>query len=212
MVADLITNRIRVHMGDHFVTWVGGSRFCPVDAKGEKDAEKVKTILKPVYDLSIGGPIEDVGFKVDYSDDKNTDFNHFMMFYMGRVKRLPIKMPDWARGMLAMEDAVVGNANINENSVVTYTSDECFRSYTFHRLPLSGLDANGGDTKGDSHSRARGISGSDLVNGEYVFKVIEDNWTNDVDGDSTAAGGGSSSPGTSQAMGDIPRHLGYFAE
>ena len=165
ILGDLAMNRIRVHMGDHFVTWVGGSRFCPVkpSSKDDKDVDKVQALLKPLYDLSIGGAVDEVGFKVDTPSDQrssrwnHTDLNHFMRLYMGRVKRLPLKMPDWARGMFGMQDAVTGTANMDEYETITYTSDECFRAYSFHRLLLTGIDTED-DGRSDTYSRARSIS------------------------------------------------------
>ena len=215
ILGDLVVNRIRIHMGDHFVTWVAGSRFCPVDESGDKDSEKVRALLKPLYDLSIGGSPDDVGFKVDYYEGdttsaSNTRLNHFMGFYMGRIKRLSLKIPNWATGMFAMQEVMTSSADANRYSTINYQSDECFRSYSFHRLPLTGIDKNEASSSRDGYSRSRDVSSDELVHDGYISRVVSDYWISDPGyGNGTAS---ENAPAVSKKLGTIPRILGYFGE
>ena len=216
ILGDLAVNRIRVHIGDHFVTWVGGSRFCPVDGNGNKDKNKVQAILKPLYDLSIGGAVNGVGFKVDSSDDRASAGNHanlnsFMKFHMGKVKRLPLKMPGWARGMFTMNDAMEGKDGSGEYEDMVFNRDRGFSSYVFHRCALSGIDKYAPSAEKDGYSRSRGISADRLVHGDYVSSVVGDFWISDP-GYGDGGGVGNSQSGSAQSMGEVPRYLGYFGE
>lgn len=186
IVGDLTMNNVRRHMGDHFVTWVGGSRFCPVDENGYRTSEKVQSILKPLYDLSIGGAVDGVGFKVDCEDKASGDdeLNYFMRFYMGRVRKLPVAMPDWARGMLSMEESLSGKDVVDEYATVTLEQKNYFRSYSFHRLALSGID--GGDPVVDQNSRSRLVPASSLVQSGYLGNVIAEGWASELDDDGRA--------------------------
>lgn len=193
IVGDLAMNRIRVHIGDHFVTWVAGC--------GVTDNEKVKRWLKPMYDLSIGGNIDSAGFKVDKANDKDSKrLNQFMALYMGHVKRLPLKMPDWARGMFGMEEAVFGSSPNDEYANVTFESEH-FRSFSFHRLPHVKVDP-----KFNRDFNRTAISATNLVQRGYLDNVYRDTWPYEPFADVKL-------PELSPLQhGAVERSLGYFGE
>ena len=211
IVGDLAMNKIRFHIGEHFVTWVGASRYCPVVANGgARDPDQIKAWVKPMYDLSIGGAIDNAGFRVDTPKEDVSQYfhNHFMQFYMGRIKKLPVKMPDWARGMLSMGDVMQGNAINDEYATISFERGESFHSYSFHRLPLAGID-----TKAyDSYSRSKDIPASQVVGDEILSHVVgADAWINNLDDDK----GGAPNPTVKIAVKneeDVLRFLGAFAE
>lgn len=187
IVGDLVTNSARMHMGDFFVTWVGGGRFCPVDANGDEDAKEVKALLKPLYDLSLNGAVDGVGFKVDYekgAEQSDQELNCFMRFYMGKVKELPISMPGYISGMFSMEDAMHGKDGADEYATVTFkrTEKDDFRSFSFHRQKLFGIDDDlpGGVRSPESNSRGRGIRASEMVQAGYLGNVIAEGWASDI--------------------------------
>ena len=193
IVGDLAMNRIRVHIGDHFVTWVAGS--------GVTDDKKVKRWLKPMYDVSIGGNIDDAGFKVDRDTDKEgRRLNQFMALFMGHVKRLPLKMPDWARGMFGMEEAVFGSSSNDEYANVTFESEH-FRSFSFHRLPHVKVD-----TEFNRDFNRKTVSAADLVQRGYLDNVYRDTWPYEPFADVARP------ELVSSQHGAVSRTLGYFGE
>lgn len=210
IVGDLAMNKVRFHIGEHFVTWIGASRHCPVSG-ARRDPEQIKAWVKPMYDLSIGGAIDNAGFRVDTPEEDTVSqyfHNHFMQFYMGRIKQLPVKMPDWARAMLSIGDVMQGNAINDEYATVSFESVESFHSYSFHRLPLAGID-----TKAyDSYSRSKDIPASQVVGDEILSNVVgADAWVNNLDEDR----GGAPNPTVKISVkneGDVLRFLGSFAQ
>lgn len=222
MVGDLVTNRVRFHIGEHFVTWVGASRFCPVVKdganKGDKDPEQVKALIKPMYDLSIGGAVDDAGFRVDTPEEMSSQgqiyHNNFMQFYMGRIKSIPIAMPEWARGMYQMENAMQGSSDMDEYSSVVYErKGEDFHSYSFHRLLLPGIDDDNFNAI-DNYSRSKAVSAGQLAADEdnILSNVIGgDKWVNELGEEN----GGQPNPVLKfhrHDSEDVHRFLGLFAQ
>lgn len=174
MVGDLVLNRIRMHIGDHFVTWVGGSRFCPVDDNGERSAEIVGKRLRPIFADAIGGAI--VEYQVDVTvpgKDDSRRLNSFMALYFGGIVDIPVKVPDWVRGMMSLLNDGVDEYGRSVSYDANYP-----RSFVFHRLPLAGIDENSSGGAGDGFCRSReSLSASTVAYGGYVDNVARaDPW------------------------------------
>lgn len=219
ILGDLAVNKFRMHVGDHFVTWMGGSRFAPAgkNAAGQLvvDGGKVGAYMKPMFANAIGGAIAD--FKVGFDpDDDSHHLNSFMALYFGAVTNLPVKLPAWVRGMANMSYYMTGEEPDGDvlKSVVTY---DCafYRSFCFHRLPISGID-DVDDSNAvanfplDPFSRSRiHMSANDLVVRGFVRNVVSEPWVN-MDDDKTAnVGDGTLSSSHTLKRG---RYLGLFAE
>lgn len=213
MVGDLVVNRVRFHIGEHFVTWVGASRHRPPGKTKEEQANKIKALVKPMYDLSIAGAIDNAGFRIDTPNPSTEQIFHnsFMQFYMGRINQLPINMPEWARGMLEMENAMQGNANMDEYSTVNFkTKEVVFHSFSFHRRELSGID----NDIFDNYSRSKDVSAGQLATDEdnILSNVITgERWVNEL----SEENGGEPNPKLSFERRDsdeVLRYLGPFAQ
>ena len=206
IVADLMQNRIRTHIGDIFTTWVGGSRFCPVQ-DGVRDAECVRQLMVPMFSRSIGGPIPD--FEVDRSKDDGNNVNQFMALNMGGILKLPVKMPDWARGMFLMQESENGDpsADFSKLATITYESrnsedGNIYRSFSFHRLGENEVAA--------SYDRSRAVSAEDVIIRGYLDNVLADTWVCNLDLESTV-GKPTATISAKQGI-EKKRNLGMFGE
>lgn len=203
MVADLAVNKIRMHIGDELVTWLGASRFCPQDGAGKRDPSKVADSLKPIFERSIGGAI--IGFKVSSTRDA-LQLNDFMSCYSGGIVKLPVRIPEWVRGMMSMADMMSGKADSewrNRSEVEMDCDYERIR--VFHRHALSGIDLP--SDLDDPVSRDRNISARDMIVRGYLVNVIDGSWIHLAEGND----------GTGMSLTDgqdIPagRLLGQFGE
>lgn len=211
MVGGLGLNRIRMHVGDHLVTWVGGSRFCPTESgsqsgDAEKSWKKVKELTSQLFECPIGGmSTDDEGFEVKRPDDEPTRVNDFMGLYFGGITRLPVNVPSWVRGMMGMQGAMTRDGN-SEWFLMETAEYDCGhdRAYSFHRMGLDFDSKNGGS---DSLPyRSKFIRASDVVSRGYLESVLNENWI-----------GSSSSQRTTVTIGaaqEFPkgRMLGRFGE
>ena len=180
MVGGLMLNRIRMHVGDHLVTWVGGSRFCPVDSdsldEDNRSAEKVKELTAQLFGIPVGGmTLDDEGFVVKRPDDDLSRVNDFMALYFGGITRLPVNIPAWIRGMMGMQGAMTTDGN-SEWFLMDTAEYECgyARSYSFHRMFLD-LDSKDG-SGGDSSYRSKSISAADVATRGYLEGVLNETW------------------------------------
>lgn len=199
-VADLVVSRIRLHISDHFVTWVGGSRFCPLDEDGLRDGALVQSQLKALYDESIGGPLQENFFKVDSDRDDGTKINAFMGLYKGGVRILQVNVPSWVRGMMASQDAVMNTGNDPILGSAIGFSCDYERSFCFNRFGLASTPAFNRDRNA--------ISAQDVATRGYLNNVVSDSWISQVED-------GPVSPSmTITATQELPsgRKLGGFAE
>lgn len=196
MVADLMVNKMRMHFGDHLVTWVAGSRFCPSQGpNGEDAATFVNGLVKTMFERSIGGAPGD-DFHVDREIGSGMKVNSFMALDMGCIDSLPIKMPSWARGMFAMQEVMTGD-KVSELAAQNEFRYKCdfFRSFSFHRLALSGIDAGGGAV--DGYSRAKNIPiAYTLVSGN-LDQILSDRWIGSEEEGGGVTSGGSGANGFS---------------
>lgn len=199
-VADVAVSRIRLHISDHFVTWVGGSRLCPLDEDGRRDGALVQSQLKSLYDESIGGPLQEDYFKVDSERDDGTKINAFMGLYKGGVRVLRINVPSWARGMLASQDVVMNTGDAPMLGSTIAFSCDYERSFCFNRFGLATSPAFNRDRNA--------IPAQDLATRGYLNNVVSDRWISQVDE------GDGSPPMTISAAQELPngRKLGGFAE
>ncbi len=181
MVGGLLLNRIRMHVGDHLVTWVGGSRFCPTDSDsrtGEKvrSSEKVKELTAQLFGVPIGGmSMDDDGFEVKLTDDDKEKVNDFMGLYFGGITRLPVNVPAWVRGMMGMHGTMTDGGD-SEWFLMETAEYECGfdRSYSFHRLFMD-LDSKDGSS-GDVSYRSKSISAADVAMRGYLESVLGEIW------------------------------------
>ena len=209
IVADLMVNRIRMHIGDHLVTWVGGSRYCPAEGPdGESAADFLSGTVKTLFERSIGGPPGN-DFSVMRETASGVDANAFMALNYGSVNALPVKMPSWARGMFAMQEATTGDAlsEMATQDVVWYDCDY-FRSFSYHRLALTGIDT--GIDPADVYSRARDIPMAHTLLSGNLNDLLDDEWIaleKDDDG-----GTSTTSPGVDESGFPIRRALVQFGE
>lgn len=209
MVGGLMLNRIRMHVGDHLVTWVGGSRFCPTDydsATGEtrRSPEKVKSLTSQLFGVPIGGmSLDDEGFEVKLSDDNLEKVNDFMGLYFGGITRLPVDIPAWIRGMMGMQGAMATDGN-SEWFLMDTAEYGCGyeRAFSFHRMSLD-FDSEKGIS---GNYRSKFISAADVATRGYLESVLNERWI----------GGGSSDakPATITGAQTFPqgRLLGRFGE
>ena len=137
-LGDLMLNRVRMHIGDRYVTWVGGSRFCPTreDKNGRTyaDGKWVGDSLRPVFARSAGGDTA-VDFKVNVPDDDSVDVNSFMALHMGSVTNMTVSLPGWVTGMMSVLSIVSGDDGAdfeNEYSSSQY-SVNYYRTFVFLR-------------------------------------------------------------------------------
>lgn len=169
IVGGLLVNRMRMHMSDHLVTWIGASRLCPgsVDSQtGEKqkDSQIVQSLVNQLFDRAVGGIEPDKeSFVVKWDDSNELRVNGFMGFYYGGITKLPVSVPSWIRGMLGMQGAVTGDGTSEWFNMETAEFD-CgyFRSYSFHRL--------------SSTSRSRETRGIDIASGGVLESVLNEIW------------------------------------
>ena len=174
-------NRIRMHVGDHLVTWVGGSRFCPTDSDSndegiERSSERVKELTAQLFGVPIGGmSLDDEGFEVKRPDDDPTRVNDFMALYFGGITRLPVNIPSWIRGMMGMQGTMTSDGNSEWFLMDTAEYESGYaRSYSFHRMSLD-LDSKG-DNVGDSSYRSKSISAVDVATRGYLESVLTEIW------------------------------------
>lgn len=199
-VADLAVSRIRLHISDHFVTWVGGSRFCPLGEDGLRDGTLVQSQLRTLYDESIGGPLQENFFKVDSDRDDGTKINAFMGLYKGGVRILLVNVPSWVRGMMSSQDVVM---NTGEDPMLGSTvgfSCDYERSFCFNRFGLASTP--------DFNRDRNAVSAQDVATCGYLNNVVSDSWISQV-------GDGTGSPSMSITVAqELPngRKLGGFAE
>lgn len=202
LVADLVVNRIRMQIGDELVTWVAASRFCPQSDNGERDASKVADLLDPLFERSIGGAV--IGFRVNTTNAAR--FNNFLDFCSGGISKLPVKVPEWVRGMMSMLGLMSGSSDSDwlNRSVVEVNCDFP-RAYVFQRRALSGIDRD--PDPDDAASRDRALSASDVVTRGYLEEVLMDDWIHLDDGKEEEAP-------SMRVQQDIPkrRYLGMFGE
>ena len=70
--------------------------------------------------------------------DERGKVNNFMAMYKGGVDQLSVSLPDWARGMLFMQDAVSGQdmTELTTKQSYTYMEDakDNYRCYSFHSI------------------------------------------------------------------------------
>ena len=186
MVGDLILNRARMHIGDHLATWVGASRFCPKNGNG-KDKEAVDLFVQELFDRAIGGIVphgENDGFDTDWfdvrEDHRKSKVNGFMELFYGGIRQLPVKIPNWVRGMVGMHGVMVGEG-ADEVFLMDTADFNCgdWRSYSFHRLPMHGIDDTQDPTGDDEKiSRSKRIAAGDIAiaNRGHVGNVIMETW------------------------------------
>lgn len=201
LVADLAVNKLRKHIGDELVTWVGASRFCPQDNTGQRDSGRVAALLLPLFERSIGGAV--IGFKVN-SKEETLWQNNFMSCYAGGIIKLPIHMPEWVRGMMAVSDLMSGKSNSEwRNQSEIQIACDTSQTTVFQRQALSGIDMD--SDMGDAVSRDRAISACDVVVRGYLDNVVNGEW---IHLDESGAGPALTAPQS------IPkgRLLGVFAE
>ena len=92
-VGELIVNRVRLQIGDFAVTWMGADRF--------SDAQLCTSSMGFLFEEKFDG----LGrYFVNESED-DAKVNRFCALHLGGVD-LDIRMPQWIRGMLFMQDAV----------------------------------------------------------------------------------------------------------
>ncbi len=198
MVGGLMLNRLRMHVGDHLVTWVGGSRFCPMDEDGNPSGEKVEELTLQLFRIPIGGPlVNEQGFDVKKVDEDPAKINDFMALFFGGIKRLPLDVPSWIRGMLGLHGVMMHEGDnewfLMETSEYNAGYD---RSFSFHRLPM-----------GDDSNRSSTVSSADLVTAGYLEAVLQEGWI----GKETTS---TVNETTSDEKQEFPkgRQLGWFAE
>lgn len=199
ILGDLMLNRIRMHIGDRYVTWVGGSRYCPVteDADGKKRADDkwVGESLRPLFARSIGGEAA-VDFKADRKDDDGVQINDFMALYMGGVTNMTVSLPGWATGMMSAVSIFEGDGSTvaaDDYSKPQYDVNY-FRTFVFLR--------------GFAPERLN----KDVDAGEMISRrlanAVNDTWINEKDD----SGGTQMPEDNSGAARNVLRMLGRFAE
>lgn len=179
MIGGLMLNRIRMHVGDHLVTWVGGSRFCPTDSDSsageiERSSEKVKELTAQLFGVPIGGmSLDDEGFEVRLTDDDQEKVNDFMGLYFGGITRLPVNIPAWIRGMMGMQGTMTRDGN-SEWLLMDTAEYGCGyeRSYSFHRMFVD-FDSKGGSS---GNYRSKFISAADVATRGYLESVLNETW------------------------------------
>ena len=191
-VGELTLNRVRMHIGDHTGTWLGATRlmWSPVDSDGE--SLKGNAIAKLLQEKLFFETMELTGrIWVDQVQDAGK-INSFMAMYKGGVDKLSVSLPDWARGMLFMQDAVSDQdmTELMTKQSYTYFSDgnDSFRAFSFHRFaPLYEGDTPWNPGTGIAGDRAD--SAVNLVDG-VLANIIPSKWicnASDDDGVSTEA-------------------------
>ena len=184
LVGDLILNRSRMHMGDHLATWVGASRFCP-RSEGGKDRDAVDGLVQELFGRSVGGVVphgENGGFDTNWfdvlEDNSAGKVNGFMGLFYGGILNLPVKVPDWVRGMIGLHGLTMGKGS-NEIFLMKTADFHCgdYRSYSFHRLPMHGIDDTHIPTGEDEKvSRSKRIAAGDIVLRGQLDNVIRETW------------------------------------
>lgn len=185
MLADLMVNKMRMHFGDHLVTWVAGSRFCPSQGPNDEDAATfVNGLVKTMFERSIGGAPGD-DFHVDREIGSGMKVNSFMAIDMGCIDSLPIKMPSWARGMFAMQDVMISGTlpELATKNEFRYKCD-FFRSFSFHRLPSSEID--------EGYSREKTIPIAQTLISGNIDLILSDHWVGSEEGGNANGSSGGS--------------------
>jgi len=201
ILGELMLERIRMHIGDRYVVWMGGSRFCPtkvVDGKKEVDDEWLGKSLRPLFARSIGGDAA-VDFQVDRGDDDSVQINGFMSLYMGGVTNMTVSLPGWATGMMSATSASGGendNATSAEYSERQYNVNY-FRTYVFLRDEAA-------------ERLSKDVDAAEMISGR-LSDAVSDRWINnskeDEEHESIMP-----SEGESGGVRSVLRMLGRFAE
>lgn len=187
-VGELTLNRLRMHIGDHTGTWLGATRLMaePEDQGAGSTAEedlKGAMIGKLLEERLFLDTMELTGnIYVDRIDERGK-INNFMAMYKGGVDKLSVSLPDWARGMLFMQDAMTGQDTTEFSTKQSYTymenASDNYRCYSFHRFaPLYEGDTpwNPGTGKtGDRADTAVNLVGGVLAN------IIPSKWICNAD-------------------------------
>ena len=182
-IGELTLNRLRMHIGDHTGTWLGATRLMgyPTDSKGNplKGDLIAKLLQEKLFleTMELTGRIKVNQIKEDGSD--STKINRFMAMYAGGIEKLSVSLPDWARGMLFMQDAMTGEdtSDFTTKQSYTYFSDaeNDWRDFSFHRYTHL-YDGDSPRNPGIGKSNDRAGAAVNLVKGEVLGNVIGDGW------------------------------------
>ncbi len=165
---ELGLNRIRLHVGEHTGTWLGGTRFADNDSP-------IGVFLKEHLFKETMELVGEINVDRHKQDGKNA-INNFMAFYKGGVRDLKVSMPDWARGMLFMQQAMGDDDTTDLTTKKTYTyfesAKDVYRSFSFHRF-----------TNGEEGRGWNALPASELVTGGKLGAVVADAWICSDEGD-----------------------------
>ena len=204
LIGDLSLNRIRMHIGDQLATWVGASRFCPVNPGVGKDRDSVDRLVALLFGKEVGaeigadGKLKTDGVRwFDVEAYPVGDGNGFVQSFRGGVTKLPIKVPPWVSGMFNMQDMMTGGGTGARFVDPVFFGGDTYRSYVVHRLPVAGMDDDSEPPDDDCCNRSRKIPARDVVYAGYVGNVVSEGWS--------VIGGGSAPNALGVRKGRTPR-------
>lgn len=169
ILGDAALNRIRLHIGDRCVTWAGGDRRFQ---RFEDCVQQLRDAIEPMFVYSIDA--QNPEFRVAREVGDSSQFNSFCAFYMGAVNELILSIPSWAQGMRDMPEVM---ANDYDSEAVSTTEFDCdyYRSFSFHRLWLRGVD-DAEPNADDAFCRSRLLSANDMVSRGVLENVLAERW------------------------------------
>ena len=159
-VGELGLNRIRLHVGEHTGTWLGGtlrSADSPIGLHLRKD------LFKDTMEL-VGE------IRVDRDEyNRANAVNNFVALFKGGMRDLKVSMPDWARGMLFMQQAMGDGDTTDLTTKKTYAyfegAKDVYRSFSFHRF-----------TNGEEGRGWNALSAEQLVTDGELSTIVADTW------------------------------------
>lgn len=217
IVGDAALARIRIHLADHLVTWLGGDRRFTKFNDSSEALRLAKKAVATVFSRTMSADAPT--FFVDRSKGKHKNVNDFCALYMGMVDSLELPIPNWISGAFDMyrvmsKEEKWWNPNGEEYDLAggkstgfdfrDYEKNENYRAYAFHRLWLDGVDDEQGGR--NSSSRAKSISAGELVMDGHLVKTLNEPWI------STGGNDEEISIGASDKMSAISRMLGEYGE
>ena len=162
-VGEFLLNRVRINIGDNFLTWSVATRL--------KSAEM--PITSYLENWLFSESLEKARLTVDLSSN-SSEVNQFCGLFKGGIDRVEIGIPVWAMGMLTMHKIMVGQMLSEDDTAARFDffdeNESNVRAVCLHRF--NELDAAPG------YSRSKDIPARDLLPQNNLANVISDGWIN----------------------------------
>lgn len=162
-VGEFLLNRIRINVGDNFLTWSVATRLKPAEMP----------ITGYLEDWLFSETLEKARLTVDLSSN-SSEVNQFCGLFMGGIDRVEVGIPAWATGMLTMHKILSGQSLSEDDTAGRFAyfdeAESNIRVVCLHRFNDS--DAAPG------YSRSKNIPARDLLPQNNLANVISDGWIN----------------------------------